>query len=59
MKNKTIRLNGGSARYFKGFGEIADVLETELAPGDLVVTMGAGDIWEVADEIVHRLGSNC
>jgi UDP-N-acetylmuramate--alanine ligase len=35
--------------------DVAKVV-TELArPGDLVITMGAGDIWKTCDEIVRRL----
>lgn len=51
-----IRLHGGRARYMKTFEAIAACLKDELCRGDLIVTMGAGNIWEVADEIVHRLG---
>jgi UDP-N-acetylmuramate--alanine ligase len=54
-----IRLNGGDAMYFKSFDQIIEHLKISLAPGDLVVTMGAGNIWEVADEIVRWLGSGC
>jgi UDP-N-acetylmuramate--alanine ligase len=51
-----IRLHGGSARYVKTFDEIIRTLQAQLQPGDVVVTMGAGNIWEVADEIVRWLG---
>ena len=51
-----IGLNGGQARYLNGFDEITSHLRATLAAGDLVVTMGAGNIWEVADEIVRWLG---
>jgi len=53
-----IRLNGGDALYLRTFGSIVEHLEAALAPGDLVVTMGAGNIWEVADEIVRWLGTD-
>ncbi len=53
-----IRLNGGDAIYLKSFEHITDFLKQSLAPGDLVVTMGAGNIWEVADEIVRWIGSD-
>ena len=53
-----IRLHGGAAVYRRSFDEIALHLQTTLAPGDLVVTMGAGNIWEVADEIVRWLGAD-
>ena len=53
-----IRLNGGEAIYLDSFEAIAEHLKAHLAPGDLVVTMGAGDIWKVADEIVRWLGTD-
>ncbi len=51
-----IRLNGGTAIYRKTFEEISGYLSQTLREGDLVVTMGAGNIWEVADETVRWLG---
>ena len=51
-----IRLQGGQALYLKTFEEITDHLKQFLAPGDLLVTMGAGNVWEIADEIVRGLG---
>jgi len=53
-----IRLRGGSAAYLKTFDDIVRHLQGALGPGDLVVTMGAGNIWEVADEIVRWLGTD-
>ena len=54
-----IRLNGGDAVFLPTFELIIEHLKKSLAPGDLVITMGAGDIWKVADEIVCWLGTNC
>jgi len=51
-----IRLQGGRAEYIETFEQISERLERTLAPGDLVVTMGAGNVWEIADEIVQWLG---
>jgi UDP-N-acetylmuramate--alanine ligase len=53
-----IRMQGGAARYTKTFEEIVTHVCEGLEPGDLVVTMGAGNIWEVADEIVRWLGEH-
>ena len=53
-----IRLNGGDATYLESFEAIIEHLKKSLAPGDLVVTMGAGNVWEVADEIVCWLGTD-
>jgi UDP-N-acetylmuramate--alanine ligase len=50
---------GGKARYVPKLSEVAALLAGEVAEGDLVLTMGAGDVWKVADELVERLcGSN-
>jgi UDP-N-acetylmuramate--alanine ligase len=51
-----IRLHGGSALYFKTFDEINAHLRSTLQEGDLVVTMGAGNVWEIADQTVRWLG---
>lgn len=53
-----IRLHGGSATYVKTLDRIAEHLRGRLEAGDLVVTMGAGNIWEVADDIVRWLGTD-
>jgi len=51
-----IRLNGGAAIYLKTFDDITAHLRSTLREGDMVVTMGAGNIWEVADDTVRWLG---
>ena len=53
-----IRLHGGSAIYLKTFDEINAHLRDTLREGDLVVTMGAGNVWEIADQTVRWLGRN-
>jgi len=53
-----IRLNGGDAVYLSDFGAIVEHLKRDLRPGDLAVTMGAGNVWEVADEIVRWLAGH-
>jgi UDP-N-acetylmuramate--alanine ligase len=53
-----IRLNSGQAVYLRTFDEIVLHLTETLRDGDLVVTMGAGNIWEVADEIIRWLGTD-
>lgn len=50
-----VRLNGGDARYFSDFESIIEHVLTNAAAGDVVLTMGAGDIWKLADELVRRL----
>jgi UDP-N-acetylmuramate--alanine ligase len=50
-----IRAQGSDAEYIGTFDAVCDYLEKELGAGDLVVTMGAGDVWKVADEYIRRL----
>ncbi len=53
-----IRAEGTDAEYAGSFKAACDRLEKELCAGDLVVTMGAGDVWKVADECIQRLRAN-
>jgi UDP-N-acetylmuramate--alanine ligase len=41
--------------YLASKKEIVDHLLDIVVPGDLVITLGAGDIWQVAEELVNRL----
>jgi UDP-N-acetylmuramate--alanine ligase len=50
-----VRAVGGPAEYCPGFDRIASRIAGEAEAGDCVITMGAGDIWMVADELVRRL----
>ena len=53
-----IRQSGSEAIYINDFGGICEYLKNNVMPGDLVVTMGAGTIWKVADEYIQWLGRN-
>ena len=53
-----MRANGTEAIFIDSFDRICDYLEKNIAAGDLVVTMGAGDIWKVADEYIQWLRQN-
>jgi len=50
-----ICFNGSRAVFIEHFDRICDYLTANVASGDLVVTMGAGDVWKVADEYLRRL----
>jgi UDP-N-acetylmuramate--alanine ligase len=54
-----IQANGAQAMFIDDFGRICDYLKSNVAAGELVVTMGAGDIWKVADEYIQWLRKNC
>jgi len=55
---REIAATGGKARYLPSFDEIVTLLARDVRPGDVVITMGAGNIYKVADELVQRLGGN-
>jgi len=50
-----VRANGGDALYLPSFDAIVGYLLNDMRPGDVIVTMGAGDVWKIADELVQRL----
>lgn len=49
-----IQKTGTDCHYFPSFGEIEDFLLKCCVPGDLVITMGAGDILKVGEELLER-----
>jgi UDP-N-acetylmuramate--alanine ligase len=51
-----VRENGKDAFYCDSFERIVELVKCDAREGDVVVTMGAGDIWKVADEFVRWLG---
>jgi UDP-N-acetylmuramate--alanine ligase len=46
---------GGTSSAFSDFAAVVDHAATHVRPGDVVVTMGAGTIDEVARSLAHRL----
>lgn len=50
-----IAAHGRAAVHIPEFSEIIAHVAARAEPGDLVLTMGAGDIWKVADELLCRL----
>jgi len=53
-----MRANGTQALFMDDFKAICDYLKSNVSSGELVVTMGAGDIWKVADEYIQWLRGN-
>ncbi len=50
-----VRANGGDALYLPKHEQIVTHVLEHARPGDIVLTMGAGDVWKIADELVQRL----
>ncbi len=53
-----VRAEGSNALFIDGFAPICEHLRQNVKTGDIVVTMGAGDIWKVADEYIQWLREN-
>ncbi|MBR3307621.1 MAG: UDP-N-acetylmuramate--L-alanine ligase [Lachnospiraceae bacterium] len=51
---KLVAAKGCEAHYFRYFGDIVDFILLNAQPGDLVLTMGAGDIYRVGDMLLGR-----
>lgn len=47
-----IASNGGNAVYMESFEDIASHITQNAAPGDMVITMGAGDVYKINDIIL-------
>ena len=50
-----IQANGGNALYLPSHEQIVQHVVAQAKGGDVVLTMGAGDVWKIADELVRRL----
>ena len=50
-----IHERGTDAQYVASLSAACDCLEQNVHAGDAVVTMGAGDVWKVADEYIQWL----
>lgn len=46
---------GGDAEFLDTFDNIVHHLRSHVRPGELVITMGAGDVWKIADEYLQGL----
>jgi len=49
-----LRQRGKQAMHVYPFEAIVEQLETIAQPGDLIVTMGAGDVWQISQAYLHR-----
>jgi UDP-N-acetylmuramate--alanine ligase len=45
------------AEYVASLSEATSLLARQLVPGDVLITMGAGDVWRVGEELVATLGN--
>lgn len=57
MLSEKICNQGGNALYISDFNEIAQYLDKNAQPGDLILTMGAGDIVRVGEMFLNIRGN--
>lgn len=50
-----INERGGQATYISSFDDIVERLAETVSSGDVILTMGAGNVWNVADRLLQRL----
>jgi UDP-N-acetylmuramate--alanine ligase len=50
-----VRANGGDAIYLPKHEQIIEHVLAHAAEGDIVLTMGAGDVWKIGDALSRRL----
>ena len=53
-----IKVQGAESHFSNGFSGICEYRKENGRPVNLIVTLGAGDIWKVADEYIQWLGRN-
>jgi UDP-N-acetylmuramate--alanine ligase len=46
-----LKSRGRTARHLSEFSRIVDYLDKAAGPGDLIVTMGAGNVWEIGRQL--------
>jgi len=54
MLAEEITKNGGKARYMKSFDKVTGFLAENARKGDVVITMGAGDIYKIGDNLLKK-----
>ena len=47
-----IKKRGINARFIENFGDVEELLKKELKDGDTLITMGAGNVVDIADNLV-------
>jgi UDP-N-acetylmuramate--alanine ligase len=52
---RTAANRGVDVTYVERFEDVARLILAEIRVGDLVVTMGAGSVWEVSSDLAERL----
>ena len=49
---REVQMLGTDTHYFPSFSEIEDFVKTHCAPGDLLITMGAGNVVNIGESLL-------
>ena len=49
-----ITKNGGKARYVESFEKITGFLAENARKGDVIITMGAGDVFKIGEMLLKK-----
>lgn len=49
-----IKVNGVSAKYISSFDDITQYIKKHSSPGDMVITMGAGDVDRIGEMLLEK-----
>jgi UDP-N-acetylmuramate--alanine ligase len=49
--------NGLTAHYVPEFADLEEIIVGDVVPRDVVLVMGAGNIWQVAHNVVPRIAT--
>lgn len=55
LRDKIMECGGPEPDWFSDREEAVEQIASELLPGDLFLTLGAGDVWHVGEEIFVRM----
>ena len=53
-----IKKKGSNALFINSFESICEFLKSNVKSGDILMTMGAGNVWKIADEYIQWLRAN-
>ena len=57
MKMRPQKYGHKNVTYVEDKRQVSDTLKTIVQPGDIIITMGAGDIYRSGDEFVQEIES--
>ena len=50
---EAVRKKGTDSYYFPSFEEIEEYLRKNCQEGDMLITMGAGDVYKIGDSLLN------